>query len=57
MSMEVILTIVSKLGYNLLKGLITYFRGEIIQLLSTSRTSQYVAKIPIFAKMLQVWIG
>ena len=34
--MEVIVTIVSKLVYNLLKGLITYlYRGEIIQLVST----------------------
>ena len=41
-SMEVIVTIVSKLGcYNLLKGLITYsYIGVITQLLSTSRTSQ-----------------
>ena len=31
--------VVSKLGYNLLKGLITYlYRGEITQLLSTRRT-------------------
>ena len=38
--MEVIVTIVSKLGYNPLKGLITYFcRGEITQLLIS--TSQY----------------
>ena len=36
MSMEVIVTIVSKLVYNLLKGLITHlYRGEITQLLST----------------------
>ena len=33
---------VSKLVYNLLVGLITYlYRGEITQLLSTGRTSQY----------------
>ena len=36
MSMEVIVTIVSKLAYNLLKGLTPYlYRGEITQLLST----------------------
>ena len=40
-SIEVIVTIASKLGYNLFMGLTTYlYRGEIIQLLSTSRTSQ-----------------
>ena len=41
--------LVSELVYSLLKGLRTYlYRGELIHLLSTSRTSRYVSLLECF---------